>query len=132
MRDAGVTVAFDVFHEPAEALLPLVGEGVPFPAGQVMEPVFAVGIKGAVGMEVALRDHPLTEPIAIDRVGHWDAGVTVAFDVVLESAETLLPLVSAGIPCPAGQPLESAFAVSLKGAFAVELALRTDPHTPSG
>jgi ABC-type glycerol-3-phosphate transport system substrate-binding protein len=36
---------------------------------------------------------PTTGWVAIDREGRGDAGVTVAFDVVHESAETLLPLV---------------------------------------
>ena len=36
---------------------------------------------------------PTTGWVAIDREGRGDAGVTVAFGVVHESAETLLPLV---------------------------------------
>ena len=42
----------------------------------------AVGVKGAFGVAWALRRDPLTELVAIDRVGLRDAGVTVAFDVV--------------------------------------------------
>ena len=81
--------------------------------------LFAVGVKGAFGVVVALHGDPLTERVAIDRVGRRDAGVTVAFDVVAESAETLLPLVGVGVPCPAGQVLESVLAVGVKGAFGV-------------
>ena len=43
----------------------------------------------------------------------------MALDILQESAETLLPLVGVGVPCPAGQVLESAFAISVKGAFGV-------------
>ena len=125
-RDAGVTVAFDVVQESAETLLPLVGAGVPRPAGQILEPASAVGVKGASAF-VALHIDPRTEPVAIDRVGDRDAGVTVAFDIVLESAETLLPLVGEGVPRPAGQILESPFALGVKGAFGVRGALLYDP-----
>ena len=85
------------------------------------ESVLAVSVKGAFGVDVRCVIDPLTEPVAIDRVGLRDAGVTVAFDVVQESAETLLPLVGAGVPCPAGQLLESVLAVGVKGAFGVLL-----------
>ena len=49
-------------------------------------------------MPVALHVDPTTERVAIDRDGRRDAGGTVAFDVVPESAETLLPLVGLGVP----------------------------------
>ena len=118
-RDPGVTVAFDVVQKSAERLLPLLGEGVPCPAGQFLESALAVGVKGASGVVDALVCDPPTEPVAIDLVGRRDPGVTVAFDVVQESAEPLLPLVGEGVPCPAGQGLESALAVGVKGASGV-------------
>ena len=130
-RDAGVTVAFDVVLESAETLLPLVGVGSHVQPGRSCESALAVGVKGAFGVAVALRVDPHTERVAIDGVGPRDAGVTVAFDVVQESAETLLPLVGAGVPGPAGQVLESALAVGVKGALGVGcVALLT--HRPSG
>ena len=49
-------------------------------------------------MPVALHVDPTTERVAIDRDGRRDAGGTVAFDVVPESAETLLPLVGLEVP----------------------------------
>jgi hypothetical protein len=75
----------------------------------------AIGVKGAFGVEAALHVDPLTEPIAIDCVAVWDAGVPMDFDIVLESAETLLPHVGPGVPCPAVQPLEAVFAIGVKG-----------------
>ena len=42
-------------------------------------------------MEVALRIDPRAEPVAIDRVGHRDAGVTVAFDKPFQHPERELP-----------------------------------------
>ena len=132
LRDAGVTVAFDVVEESTETLLPPGGVGVPCPAGQVFESALAIGVKGAFGVVVALPYDPLPELVAIDRVGLRDAGVTVAFDVIQESAETLLPLVGAGVPCPAGQVLESALAIGVKGAFAVAVALHYRPTDRAG
>ena len=81
LRDADVTVVCDVVQESPETLLPLVGEGVPCPAGQVFESTLATGLKGAFGVFAALHTDPLTELVAIARVGLRDAGVTVAFDV---------------------------------------------------
>ena len=95
-RDTGITVALDVIQEPAESFLPSVGTGVPGPAGQFLESLLTVGVEGAVGVIPALYVDPLTEPVAIDRVGVQDAGVTVALDIVHESAETLLPQVGVG------------------------------------
>ena len=103
LRDAGVTVAFDVVQQSAETLLPLVGAGLPCPARQVFESAFAVGVEHAFGVVDALQADPPTESVAIDSVGIRDAGITVAFDVVQELAEPLLPLVDDGVPCPAGQ-----------------------------
>jgi hypothetical protein len=100
LRDAGVTVAFDVVQESAETFLPLVGLAVPCPSGQVVESALAISLKGAFGAEVALRIDLMTELVAIDRVGHRDAGVTVGFDVARKSTEGLLPLVGARFPCP--------------------------------
>ncbi len=80
-------------------------------------------------MALALGSDPRAERVAIIGVGPWDAGITVVFDVVLESAEPLLPPVGLGIPCPAGQVLESALAIGLKGAFGVAGALHGDPTT---
>jgi hypothetical protein len=37
--------------------------------------MFAIGLKSAFRVEVALRDHPLAEPIAVYRVRHPDAAV---------------------------------------------------------
>ncbi len=54
--------------------------------------MLAVGAKfAAVVVDVLLHD-PRTNPVAIDRVvGLRNAGVTVEFDVVPESAKTLVP-----------------------------------------
>src|ERR1700737_3029095 len=84
LRDAGVPVAFDVVLESAETLPPIVNAGIPYPAGQLLEPAFAVGVKGAfVGVPNALGYDPCTELVAIDHVALRDAGLTVAFEVVL-------------------------------------------------
>ena len=114
---------FDVVEESAETLLPLVGEEVPCPARQLLESVLAVSVKGAFGVIAALTVDPRAEPVAIDRVSLRHPCVTVAFHVVEESGETLLPLVGEGVPCPARQVLESLFAVSVKGAPVVVVAL---------
>ena len=54
--------------------------------------MLAVGAKlAAVVVDVLLHD-PRTNPVTIDRVvGLRNAGVTVEFDVVPESAKTLVP-----------------------------------------
>ena len=83
--------------------------------------------QGCLCRASALLRDPRTEPVAIVGVAERDAGVTVAFDVVQESAEALLPLGGVRVPCPAGQLLEFAFAVGVEGAFVVPLALRRDP-----
>ena len=124
-----MTVAFDIVQESAETLLPPVGAGIPGPAGQVRESALAIGVKGAFGAVDALPTDPPTERVAIERVALWDAGVTVASDVVQQPAETLLPPVGVGVPCPAGQVLESAFAIGVKPAFRMERALYYDPLT---
>ena len=67
-----------------------------------MESAFAVDVKGALFVALTLMTDPRTEPGAIDGIELWDAGVAVAFDVVEESAEFLLPVVDVGIPCPPG------------------------------
>jgi hypothetical protein len=46
--DARVTMSFDVLLESAEAFLPLVGVGVPCPAGQGLKPALAIGVKRAL------------------------------------------------------------------------------------
>ena len=104
---------------------------LPCPAGQVRESALAIGVKGAFGVHAPLCKDPMTETVAIDGVGLRDAGVTVAFDVVLESAETLLPPVGAGIPGPAGQVRESALAIGVKGALGARLTRCVATHTPS-
>ena len=76
----------------------------------------AVGVKAACKVRVALPTDPCTELVAVHRVGLRDAGVTVAFHVVQQSAETFLPQVGACLPCPTGQVLESLLAVGVKGA----------------
>jgi hypothetical protein len=101
-RDAGVAILFDVAQKSVITLLPRGGANVPCPARHVVESAFAVDLKGAVGLAVALRVDPLTEPVAIDRVGVGDEGVTVLFDVAQQLVETLLPLV--GAPAAAGVP----------------------------
>src|SRR5271165_5791161 len=64
---------------------------LPCPAGHVLELALAIGLKGAAVVVNALLAHPRAERVAIVCVGPWDAGVTVAFDVVQQSAEPLLP-----------------------------------------
>ncbi len=128
-RDAGVTVVFDVVQQSAEPLLPPVGLGIPCPAGQVFEPVFVVGVQGAFDVTPALHIDPCAEFVAIDCVGLRDAGVTVVFDVVQKPPETLLPLVSAGIPCPTRQVLKSVLAIGVQSASGEEAALVPDPIT---
>jgi hypothetical protein len=103
--DVGITVAFDVLDESAEPLLPPLGVRVPGPAGQVLESTLPIGLKGAFGPVLALLLDPRTEPVAVDRVGLRDPSVTVAFDVVQQLAEPLLPPRGVGVPYPAGQVL---------------------------
>ncbi len=73
----------------------------------------------------------MAELVAIDRVGLRDAGVTVALDVVQESAETLLPPVGDRVPGPAGQILKSALAIGVESASGAEAALVCGPNVPS-
>ncbi len=129
LGDAGVTMLCDVFLESAETLCPVVAERVPCPADQVFESALPIRIEGSLGVFVALHTNPLTELVAIDRVGLRDAGMTVASDVARKSPETILPVVGEGVPRPAGQLLKSAFASGLKGAFGVVHALIPDPIT---
>ncbi len=129
VRDASVTVAFDILLESAETLLELFVEGIPRPTRQVPKSAFTLSVKNAPRVKGALVRDPLTELVAIDGVGRRDAGVTVEFDVVLESAEVLLPLVGVDVPRLAGQFLEPAFAVGVKCAVGVEVALLVDPET---
>src|SRR5262249_52552929 len=102
-QDTGITVEVNVVQELTESLLPLCGAGVPCPAGHFLKSAFAVGLKPAVGMEVALVIDPMTELEAMESVGPWDASVTVAFDVAQELVETLLPLVSGDVPQRLGE-----------------------------
>jgi hypothetical protein len=74
----------------AETFLPQVGDCVPCPAGQVLESAFAIGLKGAFGMENALLTDPSAKLKAIDAVVPRDSCVTMAFDVVQKSAEPFL------------------------------------------
>ena len=126
-RHAGITLVLDVFDESAEPFLPLVGLGVPCPAGQVLKSAFAIVVNDAFGVLVALNADPLTELVTIDLVGHRNPRVTVVLDVFHEAAETLLPLIDERVPCPAGQVLEAAFRLGVKAAFGVAVALLTDP-----
>jgi hypothetical protein len=66
----------------------------------------AIGVEGALDVALALRHDPTTELAAIDGVRVRNASVTVAFDILQELAETLLPLLGLRAPCPAGQGLE--------------------------
>jgi hypothetical protein len=45
VRDAGITMAFDVVQKSGEAFLPLVGVRTPCPAWQLFESVLAVSVK---------------------------------------------------------------------------------------
>jgi hypothetical protein len=76
---------------------------LPCPPGQLLEPVLAIGVKDAFGVDDPLVADPITEVVAIDGVGVRDAGVTVAFDVTQQLAEAFLPTVGDAVPCPAGQ-----------------------------
>ena len=112
---------------PVYPMLPL--SIVYFPAGRVLKSMLAVGVKGAFGILGALLGDPRAEPIAFDLVGHRDSGMMVVFDILQQSGETLLRTVGAGVPCPAGQVFESAFAIGVKGAFGILFALLHDPRT---
>ena len=102
---------------------------VPRPAGQFLKPILAVGVNSAFAVRAALIGHPRAELVAIVcYVGLWYTSVTVVFDVVQESAEALFPLVDLALPCPAVQFLKPVFAVGIKGACGVPLALRLDPR----
>jgi hypothetical protein len=74
-------------------------------SGRVISGVLScpVGTNGALGVESVLSLDPPAERVAIDCVRIRDQGVTVAFDVVQESAERLLPQAGDGVPCPAGR-----------------------------
>ena len=94
-----------------------------------------VGVGGrrqeCLGVVPALNVEPLTDRLAIDRVGHWDAGVTMAFDVVQEPVEPFLPLVGLGVPCPAGQVLEPASTIGLEALCSEFLERCVSTHVPS-
>jgi hypothetical protein len=100
------------------------------PARHVLEPTLPFGIDGSSGIVAALFFNPHAESVFFGHVGDRDSGVTVAFDVVQKSAETVLPPVDMRAPCPARQLLESALTLGLKGALRVVVALRVD-HAPS-
>ena len=120
-------VGLDIVQQSAVALLPFGGEGIPYPAVQLLESVFAIGVKGAFGVVDALISSPPAERVAIDIVGIRYAGMPVGLDIVQQSAVALLPLDGVGIPCPAVQFLEPVFAIGVKGAFGVAIALHADP-----
>ena len=82
--DASVTVEVNVLEQLAETFFPLVGGRVPRPAREVLELPFAIRLKAALRVEMALSDHPRTEAIAVNLVSHRDLSVTVQCDVVLE------------------------------------------------
>jgi hypothetical protein len=128
-RNVGVTVAFDVAQQSPEALLPPLSPPTPRPARQLLETIFAAGIKLAFGVLDPLLAHPLTELVTIDHVTCRDAGVTVELDVVQKPMESLFPLFGERIPSPARQLLEPTFAVGIKPASVVEAALAGDPLT---
>jgi hypothetical protein len=75
--------------------------------------------QGAFCVVGPLRVHPRAEVVAISRVARRDTGVAMALDILQESGETLLPLPSNGIPCPAWQLFQSVLAVGLKDALDV-------------
>jgi hypothetical protein len=75
------------------------------------------------------RADPLTNRVVVDREGHRDARVTMEFDVVQEPTASLLPHFCQWVPSPAGHVLNSPLAISVKPAFGVKRALRTDPGT---
>ena len=102
LRDAGIAVAFDVVLKSAETLLPLRSFWVPCPGGKFFEPAFPVSWKGTLIEEDPTSLDPITELVSIDGVRGRDAGIAVVFDVVLKSAETLLPPGSVGVPRPTG------------------------------
>jgi hypothetical protein len=68
---------------------------------------------------------PTTGRVAIDREGRGDAGVTVAFSVVHESAETLLPLVGLRAEALAadvrGDPVVRLFVAHVGGEFVAKV-----------
>ena len=71
-----------------------------------------IRVKSSSGAEGALVADPVTELVAVlVLVLRRDASVTVAFDVVQESAETFLPLSGDSVPGPAGQFLKPMLAI---------------------
>jgi hypothetical protein len=113
-------VAFDRFHGP---------RGIPRPARQVLKSALAVRVKDAFAVPGPLLAHPETQVEAIDLVGLGDSGVTLAFDVAQEMAETLLPTIGECVPGPARRLLESPLALGVEGAVFMFTALCIDPHT---
>jgi len=101
-------VTFDVLPQATETLLPHVGEGVTRPTVHLLESLFAISDKSAVSVLDTLFLDPGAELVAIDRVRPRHAGVTVAFDILLQTAETFLPPVGVRGPGSAGHVLESA------------------------
>lgn len=98
------------------------------PARQVPESALAFGLKQTVAEATPLGHNPPTEPVAINRVKGRDAGVTLFFDVLEEFAESVLPFVGLGVPCPPGQGSESMLVLRLKCAFVAVGALLGDPR----
>ncbi len=90
---------------------------LPCPARHVLEPTLPFGVDGSSGIVAALFFNPHAESLVFGHVGDRDSGVTMPFDVVQKSAETVLPLVGMGVPCPAGQVLELALARDVECAF---------------
>jgi hypothetical protein len=58
----------------------------------------ALLIKAAFAVHRPLHDDPLTEVVAIKLMTRRHEGITVAFNVIAESAETNFPIVGAWVP----------------------------------
>ena len=71
----------------------------------------------------------MTELVSIYGVRKRDSGVTVAFNVAQDLAESLAPTVGDGVPCPARHLLETTFAIGSKATFGAESTLRSGPLT---
>jgi hypothetical protein len=81
-------------------------------------------IKRAPEVVASLGCNAHAESVTIGGVGLRDARVTMALDVVRQLAITLLPPVTARVPCRASQVFKSAPAIGVKSAFGVVPTLR--------
>ena len=116
----------DIVQEPPKPLLPLLGMGIPGPAGEVLESTFTIRVQDVLSSP--LIADPLTELEILHHEIARNGGVTVVPGVVRESTESLLPCLCPRTPDPTAQFLQAAFAVSFKGSFCIPAALCIHPQ----